>query len=553
MKDTPSTSIEITVLTKQGGPLTKRISLAQDGTVKADGSACIMTQGDAHRLHIAGVAELATTISQLDSTQAIALGALRAGLPDQVKVVTKSKLNGAVNVIARTSDHIKYQNGRPAFVLLDFDTKGMPPDVAARLKNLGGFWAALVTVLPELSDVAHIIRRSTSAGLMRLDTGEEITGSSGLHGYVVIINGADAERFLATLHARCCLHGLGWYMVGVAGQLLERGIVDRVVGAPERLVFEAAPVIEPPLVQDIESRRPVITDGNILDLDTVAACPPLTVIEKAALNKLRAQASQRLIPERTRARQRFVDEQSEKLAKRAGVSKEAAARVIQKQCNGILLPDVALVLDDRTIITVADVLADPAKYEGHTLADPLEGVEYGRATAKILRRADGTPWIRSFAHGLTHYTLKHDARAVRAAIAKASNPIDTFVELALLADLDEVEIKQIIDELAKQTGVGIRAITAKLKSSKDEQTRQRAKDMRDRRLAESDDARPSLDRFSDDAPWLPPMSVIVEVLKLAPKPRQPRRSFNGIGAVKRRCCVPSSHAFTTSNEEEDHD
>lgn len=553
MKDTPSTRIEITVLTKQGGPLTKRISLAQDGTVKADGSACIMTQGDAHRLHIAGVAELATTISQLDSTQAIALGALRAGLPDQVKVVTKSKLNGAVNVIARTSDHIKYQNGRPAFVLLDFDTKGMPPDVAARLKNLGGFWAALVTVLPELSDVAHIIRRSTSAGLMRLDTGEEITGSSGLHGYVVIINGADAERFLATLHARCCLHGLGWYMVGVAGQLLERGIVDRMVGAPERLVFEAAPVIEPPLVQDIESRRPVITDGNILDLDTVAACPPLTVIEKAALNKLRAQASQRLIPERTRARQRFVDEQSEKLAKRAGVSKEAAARVIQKQCNGILLPDVALVLDDRTIITVADVLADPAKYEGHTLADPLEGVEYGRATAKILRRADGTPWIRSFAHGLTHYTLKHDARAVRAAITKASNPIDTFVELALLADLDEVEIKQIIDELAKQTGVGIRAITAKLKSSKDEQTRQRAKDMRDRRLAESDDARPSLDRFSDDAPWLPPMSVIVEVLKLAPKPRQPRRSFNGIGAVKRRCCVPSSHAFTTSNEEEDHD
>ena len=551
MKDTPSTSIEITVLTKQGGPLTKRISLAQDGTVKADGSACIMTQGDAHRLHIAGVAELATTISQLDSTQAIALGALRAGLPDQVKVVTKSKLNGAVNVIARTSDHIKYQNGRPAFVLLDFDTKGMPPDVAARLKNLGGFWAALVTVLPELSDVAHIIRRSTSAGLMRLDTGEEITGSSGLHGYVVIVNGADAERFLATLHARCCLHGLGWYMVGVAGQLLERGIVDRMVGAPERLVFEAAPVIEPPLVQDIESRRPVITDGNILD--TVAACPPLTVIEKAALNKLRAQASQRLIPERTRARQRFVDEQSEKLAKRAGVSKEAAARVIQKQCNGILLPDVALVLDDRTIITVADVLADPAKYEGHTLADPLEGVEYGRATAKILRRADGTPWIRSFAHGLTHYTLKHDARAVRAAIAKASNPIDTFVELALLADLDEVEIKQIIDELAKQTGVGIRAITAKLKSSKDEQTRQRAKDMRDRRLAESDDARPSLDRFNDDAPWLPPMSVIVEVLKLAPKPRQPRRSFNGIGAVKRRCCVPSSHAFTTSNEEEDHD
>jgi hypothetical protein len=182
--------------------------------------------------------------------------------------------------------------------------------------------------------------------------------------------------------------------VGVAGQLLERSIVDRVVGASERLVFEGPPILEPPLIQDAQSRCPIVTDGKILN--TVAACPPLTVIERAALDKLKAEASQRLLPERTRARERFVDEQSEKLAKRAGVSKEAAARVIQKQCNGILLPDVALVLDDRTIITVADVLVDPAKYEGHTLADPIEGVEYGRATAKILRRADGTPWIRSY-------------------------------------------------------------------------------------------------------------------------------------------------------------
>jgi hypothetical protein len=47
------------------------------------------------------------------------------------------------------------------------------------------------------------------------------------------------------------------------------------------------------------------------------------------------------------------------------------------------------------------------------------------------------------------------------------------------------------------------------------------------------------------------MRKIVEVLKLAPQRRQPRRNFNGIGAVKRRCCVPSSHAFINSNEEED--
>jgi hypothetical protein len=78
---TADPTIEITVFTKIGGPLTKHIKLGAGGSIMSDGSACIMTRGDAHRLHIAGVAELATTISQLDSTQAIALGALRADLP----------------------------------------------------------------------------------------------------------------------------------------------------------------------------------------------------------------------------------------------------------------------------------------------------------------------------------------------------------------------------------------------------------------------------------------------------------------------------------------
>ena len=54
--------------------------------------------------------------------------------------------------------------------------------------------------------------------------------------------------------------------------------------------------------------------------------------------------------------------------------------MIARQCRGILLPDVALPFDDADLagITVADVLADPARFEGATLADPLEGIDYGR-------------------------------------------------------------------------------------------------------------------------------------------------------------------------------
>ena len=58
--------------------------------------------------------------------------------------------------------------------------------------------------------------------------------------FLGVQDGADVERFLKTLHARCWLAGLGWLMVGAGGQLLERSIVDRVVGTPERLVFEGS-------------------------------------------------------------------------------------------------------------------------------------------------------------------------------------------------------------------------------------------------------------------------------------------------------------------------
>ena len=292
---------EITEFTKSGGPLTKRISLAADGSIVSDGSACVMSRGTARRIKIAGVKQLGELIEQLSSDQAIALGALRTDLPDQVKVVTKDKLNGVAqpNVIARTAADIHYREQQPAFALLDSDSKGMPPEVAAEIDRLG-FWGAMLVVLPALRDVARVTRRSTSSGLFRSDTEQKLPGSNNAHTYVAVQDGADIERFLKTLHDRCWLAGFGWMMVGAGGQLLERSIVDRMVGGPERLVFEGAPVLKPPLKQDRKSRRAVVTEGETLD--TVAACPPLTIAEKAKLDGLKAKAAHQLAPESAKAR-----------------------------------------------------------------------------------------------------------------------------------------------------------------------------------------------------------------------------------------------------------
>jgi hypothetical protein len=350
-------ALEFTIFTKANGPLTKRICLTADGSVRSDGSACVMSCGMAQRIHIADVGELARVIGNLRSDQAIALGALRSGLGERVDVVTKQKLNGQPNVIARTGADIVFRQNQPALALLDFDTKGMPPEVVLEMQRLGGFWPALLSVLPVLGSVAHVSRSSTSAGLFRSDTGAKLPGSGGLHVYLFVRDGGDVERFLRALHDRCWLLGYGWFVVGAGGQMLERSIVDRVVGAAERLIFEGAPILDPPLGQDLDSRRPVPFNGEALD--TIAACPPLSIVETAKLRELKAKQAHGLAPESAKARGAFIEAQATRLAQRTGILVAVAAQEIARQCDGVLLPDVELPFDDEefAMCTVGDVLA----------------------------------------------------------------------------------------------------------------------------------------------------------------------------------------------------
>src|SRR4029077_16343336 len=139
-------------------------------------------------------------------------------------------------------------------------------------------------------------------------------------------------------------------------------------------IFEGPPLVVPPLEQDRESRRPTAVDGEAID--TAAACPPLSILEEARLHELRTKEAHRLAPEAAHARADFIERRSERLAKRTGVDMRRARRTTARQCEGVLLPDLVLPFDDEELAgkTVGDVLADPAAFEGVTLADPVEGV-----------------------------------------------------------------------------------------------------------------------------------------------------------------------------------
>jgi hypothetical protein len=90
--------------------LTKVIRLV-NGRVISDGSACVMSHGEAQRLPIASEADFAQVIAALSPSEAISLGRLRPDLPPTVSVIVQRKLNGQADTIARSRDFLGYRRG----------------------------------------------------------------------------------------------------------------------------------------------------------------------------------------------------------------------------------------------------------------------------------------------------------------------------------------------------------------------------------------------------------------------------------------------------------
>jgi hypothetical protein len=550
--DEEVSAIEITVFRSANGPLTKRISIA-GGKIKSDGSACRMVAGTARRMPLDSPAALAKLLENMPSNKAIALGRLRPDLGYTVHVVLKKDLTGATspNIIARTADYLSYAPSEPALMLLDHDAKAMPVEIAAKVEEAGGFWRALVAVVPVIGDAGRVRRRSTSAGLYNRSTRKWLANSASQHAYIAVQDGTDIERALKTLHDRLWLAGYGYFLVSAAGQLLDRSIIDASVYGAERLVFEGAPILSPPVGQSQKARRPRFRNGEVVD--TMAALPPLTITETAKLRELKARQKQALAAKAAKVRVAYVAKRARQLAERTGITPQAAAHIISRQCKGMLLPLIVLPFDNPSLagVTVAEVLADPARYEGETLADPLEGVAYGRCKAAIMLRGDGTPWIHSFAHGRTVYHLRYDAAAVRAALGRTqkANVLNVLLRLDAQAEINEVQLEKLVRYVSNRTGHGIRAITRTVQEARKQRRARRAQQQRERRLADRKDPRPQLPCPPLDSPWLPVMQAINDVIAAVPRPKQPRRDIDGTASRCRRIVIPFTHAFTSGDEE----
>jgi hypothetical protein len=376
-----------------------------------------MGRGAAERVRLNGspAANLASEIMDLGSHAAIVLGDLADGLPDRIKIEKHAAADPTQGTFGRTKQTFVFRANEPAAALLEHDQKGMPQDTRDRLREAGGFESVIAALIPVYPHLARVLRASTSAGISNGDTGEQFPDSGGLHVYIVVKDGSDIPRFLDTLQKRAWLAGWGWIWVAARSQMLVLSIIDVSVGSPERLVFECPPLVVNPLAQDHAARQPIAHEGELLD--TCNACPPLTVDEQRRFDAMLAAAKLAAKPEAEAA----VEASAEQIAQARGIDLAEARTVVRSSLTGTLTSHDLLEFDDDGIGTrsVADVLADPERFHGKTLADPIEGRSYGRGKAKLYRNTSGAVVVNSFAHGGCVYRLQHDAAFIEARLNEA--------------------------------------------------------------------------------------------------------------------------------------
>jgi hypothetical protein len=140
---------------------------------------------------------------------------------------------------------------------------------------------------------------------------------------------------------------------------------------------------------------------------------------------------------------------------------------------------------------------------------------------------------------------------VRAAIERADEGgvVKLFIELAVVADLDDEEIEDLRNLAAEKSGINRRTIAGMLKAAFEKKATQRAQDMRTRWLAERQDPRPLIEVPRFDAPWLPQVETINEVLGSSAAPEPPARDIDGAASRARKLALPGLHAFSRSDED----
>ncbi len=356
-----------------------------------------MTQGTAESLKLK-VSEFADMLDGLSDSQAIAIS--NHELASAVKIATKAQQNPPEGILSRTIDHFPFDRGL-GLICFDFDFDENNPTL-----SIDEAKKVLYTLIPETKHAAMLARYSSSSYIKQISTGEFLTENKGLHIYCWSNHLKDMHGLGNKLLHQAWLKGMGYLKISSAGSILQRCVIDTAVFSPERLVFEANPIMGEDLIR--EAPESVFFDGGVLDLKSTAG-RKLSTSDKSEVLRLQAVAEAEPIfkKQQETISAAYMKKEVDKLCKfDSELSRSEAIVSIESRKTGVLMLEDVLVFDDAGEVSIREVMDNLLAFDGKTLADPLEP-DKGRCKAKFYANTDtNNPQIHSFVHGGQIFSFK---------------------------------------------------------------------------------------------------------------------------------------------------
>lgn len=387
-----------------------KVARVQSGEIGLDRT--IAKHPDCFRvLDLAHPRNLAELVDEIGPSGLLVAGVPNGGL---LAGTIKPKDHLTADSIALSDTAFEWSDG-PGLLVLDHDPKGADEGGLPALNlDMPNFCEAIERVVPGLMEAWA---RWPSSSSCISGAGAAPRGIRGFHYGVFVADATDIHRAGKVLFKQLVLAGLGYGFVTKTGLVSIRTIIDDSVWRPSHKIFAGGVSTRDGLQQDrrkfiknTKSGTPVNTAALLPDLTDdedrqyAAECMRLTEVAKPLSEVRRAKYEQ----DRVKHRAKSITESRKLDADAAGAI--AREQVKDELDSGTLSGDAEIVTR-RGIVTVDQILADPAKWHGESCADPFEP-DYGAGvgTAKIYV-SEGRQLIRSFAHGGRNYYLRTSPEA----------------------------------------------------------------------------------------------------------------------------------------------
>ena len=200
------------------------------------------------------------------------------------------------------------------------------------------------------------------------------------------------------------------------------------------------------------------------------------------------------------------------------------------------------------------MLADPQRFDGETLADPIEGVSYGRNCAIVQSHPDaGVQVFVSSPMAARSIVSRTTAASLEAAIMAVPKieATKTLFRLIARADVDADDRKRLCKLAGARSGGGTRVAEKMVAEALAEQRKAAAQERREGNLLSSN--KPRLPRPAPDAEAKPVMEAWDDILVHADVPEPPMRDVEGWPVAIQQREIAGLHELTASgsNDEED--